>query len=185
MSTGRPMPSTLVRVGGRDRWPAALPSGAGVMVAGLDLEHLIQSVAGVELPVIVDLDQVDGLAPDERAVAFLVRRLEVSAIVTRHASAAAAAVDLGTAAFLRVHALDSTGLERSLAAHPRTAGLGTAIAPGLVLPYLTPDQLAALPRPLLAYGLLRTAGEVDACRRVGARCVLETLRLLTELPIPS
>lgn len=173
------IPETLVPAGAAERWPDALPPGTGLIAARLDLEHLLQSVAGTTLPVAVDLDEVDGLAADERAVAFLSRRLGVHAIVTRHGPAAAAAAELGMVAFLRVHALDSTGLERSLAGHPG-AGVGTAVAPGLVLPYLAPTQLAALPRPLLAYGLVRTAAEVDACRRAGAQSVVHPL---TALPV--
>jgi glycerol-3-phosphate responsive antiterminator len=174
--TGRPpVPTTLVAVRGRAGWPSSLPHDTGVMAAKLDLEHLIQSVAGTSLRVVVDLDEVDGLASDPPAVAFLARRLGVKAIVTRHVPAAEAAVALGGIAFLRIHALDSTGLERSLSAHPRTAGMGSAVAPGLVLPYLAPEQVAALPRPVLAYGLIRTAEEADACRRAGARSVVRSL----------
>jgi len=150
-------------------WPPA--HGHGLLLHHLDLDLLIRIVGQTGDLLVVDLDSVGGLSPDRRAATFLVGRLGVGAIVTRHAPAAGAAAAVGGLALFRIFAFDSTGLERSLAAHPRSPGVGTVISPGLVLPYLSARDRAVLPRPVVGYGLVRREEEVEACRRAGADSV--------------
>jgi glycerol-3-phosphate responsive antiterminator len=146
--------------------------GHGLLLHHLDLDLLIHIVGQTDDPLVVDLDSVGGLSPDRRAAAFLIGRLGIGAIVTRHVPAATAAAAMGGLVLFRVFALDSTGLERSLAAHPRSPGIGTAVSPGLVLPYLPARDRAALPRPVVGYGLVRREEEVEACHRAGADSVV-------------
>jgi glycerol-3-phosphate responsive antiterminator len=169
------LPAWLVPVGGASPWPPQLPPGTAVLAARLDLDLLLRRAARPPAPIVVDVDDVAGLAPDRAAVRFLTRRLGVAGVVTRHALAAVAAAEHGIHVFFRVSALDSTGLERALAAHPRAGGLGTAVSPGLVLPHLAPDQREALPGPILAYGLISTVEDAAACLQAGAACVVRPL----------
>jgi hypothetical protein len=78
---------------------------------------------------------------------------------------------LGCLPLLRVSCLDSTGFERALAGHPGPP-VGTAISPGLALAHLALAQRARLPRPLLAYGLVRRPEEAAAARGAGADSVV-------------
>jgi hypothetical protein len=41
--------------------------------------------------------------------------------------------------------------------------VGSVLSPGLVIAHLRPDELAQLPRPLLAYGLIDETEAADAC----------------------
>lgn len=175
------VPARLIPTNGNQPPPTDLPRGAALLAWRIDLDQLVRAATNPPAPMLVDLDEVYGLAPDRRAVTFVLGRLGVAGIITRHLPAAKAAVDAGALTFLKVSALDSTGLERALAVHPRPPGLGTAISPGLVLPYLSKAQRDDLPRPLLAYGLVRTEDEAAVCARAGADAVL--LRTLTRASV--
>ncbi|MGH7777872.1 MAG: glycerol-3-phosphate responsive antiterminator [Candidatus Dormibacterales bacterium] len=170
-AAGAGLPSLLWSLGGGRVPPEADRPGTGALVHHVDVARLINLASRAGLHLVVDLDSVDGLRADEEAAFFLVRRLGVRAVVTKHGGVAAALAERGVPALLHVHALDSTGLERTLAGHPRTPGMGTAVSPGVVLPYLGRADREGLPRPLLACGLVRTEAEVAACRRAGADSV--------------
>ena len=47
--------------------------------------------------------------------------------------------------------------------HPRTPGLGCVLSPGLVIVHLRSDELADLPRPIVAYGLIDDVEDARAC----------------------
>jgi glycerol uptake operon antiterminator len=149
----------------------AVPAGAGLLLHDLNLLELVRLSARPRRSLAVDLDSVEGLAADEAAIAFLAARLGVSVVITRRPGLAARAPDYGCLALLHVHCLDSTGLERALAAHPGTP-VGTAVSPGLVLEHLAPSQLRRLLPPVLAYGLVRRPEERDAALAAGAASVV-------------
>jgi glycerol uptake operon antiterminator len=117
------------------------------------------------------VDTVDGLAPDEAAIAFLRDRLGVAIVITRRPPLAARAVGHGLVSLLHVHCLDSTGLEHAMAAHPG-APVGTVVSPGPILPHLSPGQRARLPRPVVAYGLIAGPEGRDAALAAGADAVV-------------
>jgi hypothetical protein len=54
-------------------------------------------------------------------------------------------------------------MARSLESHPRSERVGSVLSPGLVIAHLRPDELAKLPRPLLAYGLIDDMEGALAC----------------------
>ena len=149
----------------------AVPSGAGLLVHDLNLLELVRLSARPGESLAVDVDAIEGLASDEAAVEFLAARLGVTVVITRRPGLAARAPDYGCLALLHVHCLDSTGLERALAAHPG-APVGTAVSPGLILAHLAPAQRRQLPPPVLAYGLLRRPEERDAALAAGAASVV-------------
>jgi glycerol-3-phosphate responsive antiterminator len=163
------------------RAPLALPPslGAGVLLRDLDLMTLVAVSGNIRETLALDLDSIDGLNPDLAAVRFAVEELGVDVVVTRRPAVAAHVAALGRLALLHVLALDSTGLAKSLEGHPRTPGTGTIVSPGPVLAHFLPDDLARLPRPLVAYGFVETA---EGARRlleradavvVSAPCALE------------
>jgi glycerol uptake operon antiterminator len=164
----RALPRLLVALDRSRSRPPSLGSGAGVLLRQLDLAALVGMASVIELPMAVDLDAVEGLAADEAAVAFLMQRLGVWAVVSRRPAAVRAAAEAGGIGLLRVFALDSTGLERALDVHPRLPATGTAVSPGLVLPHLDPGERDRLPRPVLGYGLIRNRQEIGATLAAGA-----------------
>jgi glycerol-3-phosphate responsive antiterminator len=164
-----------VLLSGHDHAGQASPAGAGLLVHDVNLVELVRISAHTVLPLAVDLDTVEGLAADETAVEFLRRRLGVAIVITKRAHLAARAPELGCLGLLHVHCLDSTGLERAMNTHPG-APVGTAVSPGLILTDLTHVQRRQLPRPLLAYGLLRGTEELDAALAAGADGVVVSSR---------
>lgn len=157
------LPLILAACDGRADWNAPPGLDIGLLLRDTDLDVLIhRSMASVR-PVAVDMDTIAGLGADESAVAFVVRTLGIGIVLTRRPQLAACAAELGGLGLLQVMAFDSTGLLRSLASHPRAARVGTSVSPGLVLPHLRREEIAQLPRPVLAYGLIES---LEAARAV-------------------
>lgn len=146
------------QAGPPDGHPLMPPSlDAGLLVRDTDLASLVALDPLRDVPVALDLDTIRGLGADEAAVAFVCDTLRVRIVATRRPHVAAWAAERGAIALLQVLAYDSTGVARSLAGHPGGA-VGTVVSPGLVLARMRPDELAALPRPIVAWGLI---GDVD------------------------
>jgi glycerol-3-phosphate responsive antiterminator len=151
------LPRILVASDGRE--PLLLPEPLldAVLLRDLDLATLVAASGRARTPLAVDLDAVQGLNPDAAAVRFVTGELGIEVLLTRRPAMVAAAAELGALGLLHVFAFDSTGLGRSLEAHPRRPGVGTMISPGPVLAHLLPEDLARLPRPVVAYGLIGSA----------------------------
>jgi glycerol uptake operon antiterminator len=165
--SGRPPDLPRLLLAGDERVVLQSPGGVGLLLHDLDLLELVRISARPALPLAVDLDTVEGMAPDEVALEFLVQRLHVAIVITKRPHLAVRALALGCLPLLHVHCLDSTGLERALTAHPGSP-VGTAVSPGLILAQLAERQHRQLPRPLLAYGLLRSREESAAALAAGA-----------------
>ena len=135
----------------------------GVFLRDLDVEGLITRAATLEVPWAVDLDTIRGLKADEAAATFAVERLGARALVSRRPAVARTATALGAIGLVAVHAFDSTGLRRIAEAGPTPDGAGAILSPGLVLPRLHADELASLPRPLVAHGLIVHPADAVAC----------------------
>lgn len=163
------LPAVLLSA--RDHGARPVPAGAGLLLHDLNLLDLVRLSARRGPSLAVDLDSVEGLAADEAALAFVAERLGVTVVITRRPGLAARAADHGCLPLLHVHCLDSTGLDRALAAHPG-APVGTAVSPGVVLAHLAPEQRRRLPEPILAYGLVRRRAERDAAVAAGAASVV-------------
>ncbi|HYW23255.1 MAG TPA: glycerol-3-phosphate responsive antiterminator [Terriglobales bacterium] len=154
-------------VAARDRSARPIPAGAGLLLHDLSLLDLVRLSARPAQTLAVDLDSIEGLAADEAAIEFLAARLGITVVITRRPGLAARAPDHGCLSLLHVHCLDSTGLDRALAAHPG-APVGTAVSPGLVLAHLSAAQRRRLHPPVLAYGLIRHREEREAAVAAGA-----------------
>jgi glycerol-3-phosphate responsive antiterminator len=155
----------------RDHLPARLGPDQGVLLHSTTLSDLIRLAAAATWPLALDLDSVEGLDPSPAAVTFAVERLGIRVLLSRRPALVAWAQHHGCLPLLRVSCLDSTGFERALAGHPGPS-VGTAISPGLVLAHLQPGQRSRLPRPLLAYGMIRRPEEAAAARRAGADSIV-------------
>jgi glycerol-3-phosphate responsive antiterminator len=163
------LPRLLLAV--RDHPRRNLPPGAGLLLHDLGLLDLIRLSANVTAPLAVDVDTVEGLAPDRAAISFLAERSRVRIVISKRPSLAEQALAYGCLPLLHVHCLDSTGLDRALGTHPGRS-VGTAISPGLLLAHLTPRERELLPRPVVAYGLLRTQEEAHSALAAGADAVV-------------
>lgn len=97
------------------------------------------------------------------AVDFVTGRLGVRVVLTRRPQLAARVAERGHLGLVHVFGYDSTGMTRSLESHPRTNRVGSLLSPGLVIVHLRPDELADLPRPIVAYGLIDDVEDAQAC----------------------
>jgi glycerol-3-phosphate responsive antiterminator len=166
------LPAILVASDGHHAVHAPRELDAGVLVRDTDLATLVHRAASDCPPQAVDIDSVAGLGTDDFAVDFVTGRLAIPIILTRRPQLATRAASRGQIGLLHVFAYDSTGLRRSLEGHPRSAAVGSVVTPGLVILHLLDDELAAIPRPILAYGLIDTVEDARACLSVADAIVV-------------
>ena len=166
------LPSILIASDGHHAVHAPPGVDCGVLVRDTDLATLVHRAASDCAPQAVDIDSIAGLGSDDYAVDFVTGRLAVPIILTRRPQLAARAVERGCVGLLHVFAYDSTGLHRSLEGHPRTDGIGSVVTPGLVILHLRDDELAAIPRPIFAYGLIDDVEDARACLAVADAIVV-------------
>jgi glycerol-3-phosphate responsive antiterminator len=166
------LPSILIASDGHHAVHAPPGVDCGVLVRDTDLATLVHRAASDCAPQAVDIDSIAGLGSDDYAVDFVTGRLAVPIVLTRRPQLAARAVERGNLGLLHVFAYDSTGLHRSLEGHPRTDGIGSVVTPGLVILHLRDDELAAIPRPILAYGLIDDIEGARACLAVADAIVV-------------
>jgi len=157
------LPRLFIPASGHDGTSPPPGLDAMILLRNTDIAALIACATASATPPAVDLDTVRGLGSDQAAVEFVRRRLSINIVMTRRPQAASAFAALGGLALLNVLAFDSTGLRRSLHAHPRGKRVGTVISPGLVLVHMLPSELALLVKPVVAYGLINTAADARAC----------------------
>jgi glycerol-3-phosphate responsive antiterminator len=154
-----------VLIAGDGRHPVYAPPrlDAGVLVRDTDLAALVHRAGSDCPPQAVDIDSVAGLGSDDAAVDFVTGRLGIRIVLARRPQIAARVASRGHLGLVHVFGYDSTGMARSLESHPRTAGVGSLLSPGLVILHLRPDELAELPRPVVAYGLIDDVADARAC----------------------
>jgi glycerol-3-phosphate responsive antiterminator len=166
------LPAVLIASDGRH--PVRPPEGldAGVLIRDTDLATFVHRVASDCPPIAVDIDSVAGLGTDNDALEFVAGRLGVGIVFTRRPQVAARVAELGCLGLVHVFAYDSTGMARSLETHPRSEGVGSVLSPAQVILHLRPDELARIPRPVVAYGLIEDAADASACARLADAIVV-------------
>jgi glycerol-3-phosphate responsive antiterminator len=157
------LPAVLIASDGR--YSVRPPDGldAGVLIRDTDLATFVHRAASDCPPVAVDIDSVAGLGTDEDALQFVCERLGVGIMLTRRPQVAARVAELGCLGLVHVFAYDSTGMARSLETHPRSERVGSVLSPAQVIVHLRPDEIAGIPRPLVAYGLIEDVADARAC----------------------
>jgi glycerol-3-phosphate responsive antiterminator len=157
------LPSVLVTSDGRHQLHLPEEMGAGILVRDTDLATLVHAAGSAAPPHAVDLDSVAGLGSDDAAIDYVTGRLGIRIVLTRRPQLAARAAARGHLGLVHVFAYDSTGMSRSLEGHPRTRNVGSVLSPGLVIAHLSDSELRAIPRPLLAYGLIHDVDDARTC----------------------
>lgn len=157
--TNRPVPLPRILVASDGKTPLDLDEALAraVLLRDLDLATLVQVAEAACPPLALDIDSVEGLNADAAGARFVVVELRIAVVLTRRPAIASRVAEFGGLGLLRVLAFDSTGLERSIEGHASLPGVGTAISPGPVLAHLSMENIARLPRPVVAYGLIPTA----------------------------
>lgn len=157
------IPRVLVASDGRHDVHLPAEIGAGILIRDTDLAALVHRSGVGHAPDAVDIDSIAGLGSDDDAVDFVMSRLGIRIVLTRRPALAARAAEHGRIGLVHIFGYDSTGMTRALESHPRIDRVGSVLSPGLVITHLRPDELALLPRPLLAYGLIDDVKDAEAC----------------------
>src|SRR5437588_8112468 len=104
------------------------------------------------IAIFVNLDAVEGLAPDSAALAFLATDLGFSGVVSVKPHALKDAGRFRLRTIQRIHAIDSTGLETGLSGIVSPAPYAIAIAPAVALPFVMPAIRAVTNIPVWGTG---------------------------------
>ncbi|TMC31534.1 MAG: glycerol-3-phosphate responsive antiterminator [Chloroflexi bacterium] len=139
------------------------------------------------IAIFVNLDAVEGLAPDSAALAFLATDLGFSGVlsVKPHLLKDASRFRLRTVQ--RIHALDSTGLETGLNSIVSPPPYAIAVAPAVAVPQVMPAIRAATSTPIWGTGFVTTAEQANEVLAAGADVVssgrLELWREFSRIPV--
>jgi len=139
------------------------------------------------IAIFVNLDAVEGLAPDSAALAFLATDLGFSGVlsVKPHLLKDASRFRLRTVQ--RIHALDSTGLETGLNSIVSPPPYAIAVAPAVAVPQVMPAIRAATRTPIWGTGFVTTAEQANEVLAAGADVVssgrLELWREFSRIPV--
>jgi glycerol uptake operon antiterminator len=139
------------------------------------------------ITIFVNLDAVEGLAPDSAALAFLATDLGLSGVlsVKPHLLRDASRFRLRTVQ--RIHALDSTGLETGLNSIVSPPPYAVAIAPAVAIPQVMPTIRATTTTPIWGTGFITSAQQANEVLAAGADVVssgrLEVWRELSRVAV--
>jgi len=145
-----------------------------VLVERGSLLAMVGPLAGAArqgIAIFVNLDGVEGLAPDSAALAFLATDLGFSGVlsVKPHLLKDASRFRLRT--IQRIHALDSTGLETGLHSLVSPAPYAIAIAPAVAIPQVMPHIRSSTSAPIWGTGFIASAQQAAEVLRAGAAVV--------------
>ena len=147
----------------------------------------LASAARRGIAIFVNLDAVEGLAPDSAALAFLATDLGFSGVlsVKPHLLKDASRFRLRTVQ--RIHALDSTGLETGLHSLVSPGPYAVAIAPAVAIPQVMPTIRAITSTPIWGIGFITSAEQAGEILKAGAAVVSsarpEVWREFSSIPV--
>lgn len=147
----------------------------------------LASAARQGIAIFVNLDAVEGLAPDSAALAFLATDLGFSGVlsVKPHLLKDASRFRLRTVQ--RIHALDSTGLETGLNSIVAPPPYAIAVAPAVAIPQVMPAIRAITRTPVWGTGFIASVEQANAVLAAGADVVSsgrpEVWREFSRIPV--
>ena len=131
----------------------------------------LASAARLGIAIFVNLDAVEGLAPDSAALAFLATDLGLSGVlsVKPHLLKDASRFRLRTVQ--RIHALDSTGLETGLNSIVSPPPYAIAVAPAVAVPQVMSTIRATTRTPVWGTGFITSIEQANEVLAAGADVV--------------
>jgi glycerol uptake operon antiterminator len=169
---GRPVIAGLRRATEVEK---AVARGVGVVfILGEDIFALRESVATAHTQgrlILAHIDLIKGIGRDDAGVRFLAQTLKIDGILTTRANLIGPAKREGLIAVQRLFVLDSESLEAGLPTVERAGPDAVEVLPGVILPLIAPRLRQASLPPVIAGGLIRTAGQVQEILAAGAVAV--------------
>ena len=131
-----------------------------------DLRPLLENAHERELAVYVNMDHIDGIAPDLAGLRYLATQLHITGVLSSHGKVLAQAKSFDLQTVQRIFAVDSTGLEVALESVDEQQVDLLAISPALVIPYAVAQMPLHL--PFIGCGFVSTPQQVQRVLRAGA-----------------
>ena len=131
-----------------------------------DLRTLLEHAHERELAVYVNIDHIDGIAPDMDGLRYLATQLHVKGVVSNHGKILALAKNFDMQTIQRIFAVDSTGLEVALESIDDQQVDLLAISPALVIPFVVAQ--IPLHLPFIGSGFVSTPQQIQTVLRAGA-----------------
>lgn len=132
----------------------------------LDFRTLLENAHERGLAVYVNMDHIDGIAPDSAGLRYLATQLHIKGVVSSHGKILAQAKSFDLQTVQRIFAVDSTGLEVALESVDDQQVDLLAISPALVIPYAVSQM--SLHLPFIGSGFVSTPQQVQMVLRAGA-----------------
>jgi glycerol uptake operon antiterminator len=123
------------------------------------------------IAIFVNLDAVEGLAPDSAALAFLATDLGLSGVLSVKSHLLKDASRFRLRTVQRIHALDSTGLETGLNSIVSPPPYAIAIAPAVAIPQVMPAIRATTGTPVWGTGFISSVDQANDVLAAGADVV--------------
>jgi glycerol-3-phosphate responsive antiterminator len=137
----------------------------------LSLVGPLASAAKQGIAIFVNLDAVEGLAPDSAALAFLATDLGLSGVVSVKPHALRDASRFRLRTVQRIHAIDSTGLETGLNSVVSPTPYAIAIAPAVAVPQVMGAVRAVSAAPIWGTGFITSTAQANDILDAGAAVV--------------
>jgi glycerol uptake operon antiterminator len=131
----------------------------------------LASAARQGIAIFVNLDAVEGLAPDSAALAFLATDLGFSGVLSVKSHLLKDASRFRLRTVQRIHALDSTGLETGLSSIVSPPPYAIAIAPAVAIPQVMPVIRATTGTPIWGTGFITSVEQAHEVLAAGADVV--------------
>jgi glycerol uptake operon antiterminator len=131
-----------------------------------DLRPLLEHAHERNLAVYVNMDHIDGIAPDLAGFRYLATQLHITGVLSSHGKVLAQAKSFDLQTIQRIFAVDSTGLEVALESVDDQQVDLLAISPALVIPYAIPQ--ISLHLPFIGIGFVSTPQQVQRILDAGA-----------------
>jgi len=119
---------------------------------------------------LLHVDLIEGLKNDEAAAEFLCQQVKPAGLVSTRASVVAKTKQNGLIAIQRLFLLDTNAVEKGYKLLERSAPDYIEVMPG-VLPFMIEEVRARTGIPVIAGGLIRSAGDVERAIEAGAEAV--------------
>jgi glycerol uptake operon antiterminator len=132
----------------------------------LDLRPLLEHACERGLAVYVDMDHIDGIAPDLAGFRYLATQLHITGVLSSHGKVLAQAKSFALQTVQRIFAVDSTGLEVALESVDDQLVDLLAISPALVIPYAVAHM--SLHLPFIGSGFVSTPQQIQRVLSAGA-----------------
>jgi glycerol uptake operon antiterminator len=123
------------------------------------------------IAIFVNLDAVEGLAPDSAALAFLATDLGFSGVMSVKSHLLRDASRFRLRTVQRIHAIDSTGLETGLSGIVAPSPYAIAIAPGVAVPRVMAAIRAVTSVPVWGTGFITSVEQANEVLDAGADVV--------------